>query len=103
MTKADYVKTIVPYEKWLEGHVEYVQKQINSMRPWFDVDKFINDHIHLATEQVLKSLLADVDENYNSSLGELENYLARWLCIPYEEVVEYRTQKFWDEIKEEQI
>ena len=98
MTKGEYLKDIIPYEKWLEGHKKYVKEQLDKMRPWFNTDTFIKDHLDLATKQVLESLLADADCNYNCEFGELENYLARWLCIPYEKVVEYRTQKFWDEI-----
>ena len=62
--------------------------------------KFIEDHKHIANEEVLKCHLADAYEENNYELGELENYLARHLLIPYKDVVEYRTQRFWDETKD---
>ncbi len=98
MTKVEYLKDIVPYEKWLEGHMKYLHNALGAMRPYFDADKFVEDYKNIANENVIKSILADSFENNNCDLGEMENTISRLLCIPYRDVVKYRTDKFWAEI-----
>lgn len=100
MTKEEFLKNISSHEEWLVSHNKYVENALTGFKPYFEVDRFIEDHKKLANEDVIKCHLADAYENNNYELGELEDYLARHFLIPYEDVVQYRTQKFWDEIKD---
>lgn len=101
MTKEEYLQGVMPHEEWLKIHYKYVDESLDLLRPYFEVDRFINDYLGRASMLVIRNILADTYHNNNYELGELENNLARLLCIPYEDVVEYRTERFWDEIKEE--
>ncbi len=100
MTKADYLKDVMPHDKWLRKHKEYVANALKKMQEYFDCEGFIKSHEDRACREVIESILADSFENNNYQLGELESALARMLCIPYKEVAEYRTNKFWEEIDE---
>lgn len=101
MTKEEYLKDIISHEEWLVQHKKYVQKALDKLKPYFEVDRFIEDYKEYANKQVIECILADSYENNNYDLGELENNIARILCIPYADVVEYRTKAFWDAIKDE--
>ena len=102
MTKEEYLKNITPHEVWSKWHDEIISKAIKEMKPYFDADRFIAEKNRLASESVLKNILAEAFlENNSQCLGEMENYISRMLSLPYEEVVEYRTELFWQEIKDE--
>ncbi|MBO4847172.1 MAG: hypothetical protein J5525_12880 [Lachnospiraceae bacterium] len=98
MTKEEYLKDITPHEEWIKSHEKYVADAIDELKDYFDVDKFITDHIERALSTILRNILADAYRNYNCDLGEFDNYVARLLSIPFEEVAEYRTERFWEEI-----
>ena len=98
MTKADFLKDIKSHEEWLKGHTKYVSEALAEMRPYFDVDRFIADTQGMANRTVVENILADTQMNFNYDLGEVENNLARLFSMPYEKIVEYRTEQFWKEI-----
>lgn len=98
MTKDEYLSDIMPYDVWIYNHEEYVKEALYDMKKYFRVDDFIRDYKTRASELVLKSILADSWENFNDELGSFENNVARLTCIPYEDIAEYRTEKFWEEI-----
>ena len=100
MTKEEYLKGIIPHDEWLKGHAKYVKNALIEMRKCFYVDRFINDYLEKADRNITECILADAFMNNNMELGELEDYIARLLCVPYEDIVEYRTEEFWDEIRE---
>lgn len=101
MTKQEYLKGITPHEEWLKSHNKYIDETIKEMKDYFDVDRFIEDNMELASAVVILNILADAFNNNNYQLGELEDDIARFFSLPYENVVEYRTEKFWEEIKED--
>ncbi len=98
MTKKEYLSDVIPYDVWICSHEEYVKKALCSMKAYFRVDDFVRNYKTCASETILKNILADSWENFNYQLGEFENNVARLISIPYEDVVEYRTDKFWEEI-----
>ncbi len=99
MTKEEYLSEIIPYEAWMDAHEEYVETAFCEMKEYFRADDFVRDYKSRASEEILKSILTDSWENFNCELGEFENNITRLTCIPYEDVVEYRTEKFWKEIE----
>lgn len=101
MTKEQYLKDIIPHEEWLKKHYQYVEESLELLRPYFEVDRFINDYLGRASMVVLRNILVDAYQNYNYDLRELEDNLARLLSIPFVDVVEYRTPKFWEEIADD--
>ena len=103
MTRTEYLDNVIPHDMWLKEHKEYVKKALEEMRIWFDVDLFISDNKKLASRPVIENILADTYMNYNFDYGEYENNLARLFNLPYETVVSYRTEQFWEDIKYEQI
>ena len=98
MTKEEYLSEVIPYDAWIYGHEEYVKEVLCSMREYFRVDDFVRNYKTRASETILKNILADSWENFNGQLGEFENNVARLTSIPYEDIIEYRTEKFWKEI-----
>lgn len=99
MTKEEYLNMETPFEKWKTLYKKEIEETITKITPWFHCEQFIQEHLHIANEIVIKIILKDAFENYNYDDGEFEGYIAAKLCIPFSEVVRYRTKKFWDELK----
>ena len=102
MTKEEYLSTIIPYDTWIHDHEKYVKRAFCDMKDYFRADDFVSNYKARASETILRNILADSWENFNGQLGEFENNVARLTCIPYEDIVEYRTEKFWKEVARSQ-
>lgn len=98
MTKEEYIADAMPFGMWSVNHAKYVENALTGLREYFDVERFVEDHKDKACKDVIECILADAYENNNCSLYELENDIGRLLYISFEEIVDYRTEKFWEEI-----
>ncbi len=102
MTKEEFLSDILSHDKWLKEHKLYVKEALKGLRPYFEVERFLDNYKTVASRYVLETILADAFMDNNYELGELENKLARLLCVPFADIVEYRTDLFWNEIKNKQ-
>ena len=73
------------------------------MSEFFDVMGFIDKYRNRVCKDIAKTILYDAWRDNNYTLGEMDDYIARMFYLPYEAVVEFRTKKFWDEIREVKV
>lgn len=76
--------------------------ELNEMREYFDVNRFIEDHKNVADPMISKRILEDAWKNNNYEFGEMDSYIGRIFCCSFATVTKYRTTKFWNEISEQE-
>ncbi len=100
MTREDIIKDAVPFEEWKRSHEKYIKDGLDGMDGYFDYKRFFNDYKHKASVEVMESIIVDAFNDDNYQIGEFEDKVARILCIKYDDVFNYRTGKYWDEVAE---
>lgn len=97
MIDKQWVLNMHSHPTWRDNQ-EYIDEATNELKEYFNVEKFITDHEYIAQKQVIETLIADAWNDANDMIGELDYTLARILSIPLEEVLDYRTQFYWDDL-----
>lgn len=100
MTREDIVKNAIRNEEWKRNHEKYIKDGLNGMDGYFDYKRFFNDYKHKADTEVMETIIVDAFNNDNYVIGEFEDQVARVLGIEYNDVFNYRTNKYWDEVRE---
>ena len=101
MTKAEFIAECMPYEEWKAKHDANIKKCFDEMKEYFDIDGFIRKYEGIkANRRVLETILYDAFENHNYQDYERDSEIARMLCTPLEDVMEFeKWDGEWKEIK----